>query len=250
MPDAVFDDPRLAPLYDILDPDRSDLDVYVAIADATMARSVVDVGCGTGVLALLLSQRGIAVTGVDPARASLDVARGKPNADAVRWIVGDATKLPPMQVDLAAMTANVAQVFLSDGDWETTLAAIYAALRPGGELVFETRDPKARAWEGWVPELSRTTTDVPGLGPLTEWYEVTEVVRDPLLVTFAAHNVFPGGEDVVSTSTLQFRGREEIVHSLERTGFTVIRVDELPSAPGRGWLVRARRPASVPRPST
>jgi hypothetical protein len=44
MPDALFDDPRLARLYDPLDPDRSDLDVYAAMAAEFGARSVLDVG--------------------------------------------------------------------------------------------------------------------------------------------------------------------------------------------------------------
>ena len=57
------------------------------------ARAVLDVGCGTGTFACVLAQRGIEVTAVDPARASLDVARSKPGADAVRWLLGDATTL-------------------------------------------------------------------------------------------------------------------------------------------------------------
>lgn len=243
MPDAVFDDPRLAALYDILDPDRSDLDTYLAIADEIGARAALDVGCGTGVLALLLADRGISVVGVDPARASVDIARTKSGADRVTWIVGDATALPELQVDLATMTANVAQVFLTDEDWDATLLGIHRALRPGGELAFETRIPEARGWEAWMPDRSRSTTDVPGLGPLTEWYEVTEVREDPLLVTFDAHNEFPDGEDLVSTSTLRFRSRAEIERSLERTGFVDVSVGDLPYAPGRGWLVRARRAA-------
>lgn len=245
MPDAEFDDARLAPLYDILDPDRSDLDTYLAVAEEFGARSVLDVGCGTGTFAILLAQRGIQVTGVDPAGASLDVARGKEYADQVTWVHGDATVLPPLQVDLATMTANVAQVFLTDEDWAATLRGIRAALRPGGHLVFETRVPQRRAWEGWTPEATRATTDVPGLGPLTEWMEVTEVREDPLLVSFTAHNEFPDGQDVVSTSTLRFRSHEELDASLEEAGFVDIRVGALPYAPDRGWLIRAQRPLST-----
>src|SRR5687768_13695678 len=103
MADDGFEIPRLAQLYDPLDPDRRDLDVYVGIAEELGARSVLDVGCGTGTFALMLAARGIEVVGVDPARASLDVARAKPGAGGVRWLEGDATTLPPLQVDLATM---------------------------------------------------------------------------------------------------------------------------------------------------
>lgn len=78
MPDAEFDNPRLAAIYDPLDPDRSDLDVYAAIAGEFGAHSVLDVGCGTGTFACLLAGRGIDVVAVDPAAASLEVARANP----------------------------------------------------------------------------------------------------------------------------------------------------------------------------
>ena len=67
MPDHAFADPRLAALYDRLHPDRSDLDTYVAILEELGARSVLDVGCGTGTFAAMLADRGVEVVGVDPA---------------------------------------------------------------------------------------------------------------------------------------------------------------------------------------
>jgi len=142
-PDPIFDDPRLAAIYDALDPDRSDLDAYVAMIDEFGVRSVLDLGCGTGVFALQLAERGVEVVGVDPSGASLDVARAKPAAERVKWIHGDATAIPAeVSVDAVTMTANVAQVFLTDSDWLATLVAVRAALRPGGRLIFETRDPR------------------------------------------------------------------------------------------------------------
>lgn len=81
-PDPVFADPRLAVLYDVLDGDRCDLDAYIDIADEVGAGRVVDIGCGTGSLAVRLARTGRTVIGVDPADASLDIARTKPRASA------------------------------------------------------------------------------------------------------------------------------------------------------------------------
>lgn len=207
MPDEEFNDPRLACLYDVLDPDRSDLDGYLSLAEELGASRVLDVGCGTGVLALRMAGRGMSVVAVDPAEASLDVARTRPGAERVTWLLGDATSLPGLRVDLATMTANVAQVFLTDEAWQATLTAVHRALRPGGVLAFETRDPGARGWEAWLPSTSRRSTEVPGVGQVTTWVELLEVTEDPLLVTFRWHYGFPGGEERLSTSTLRFRDR-------------------------------------------
>ncbi len=132
MTDESFGDPRLAALYDPLDPDRGDLDAYLRMTEEFGARRVLDIGCGTGVFALLPAGRGIEVTGVEPARASLDVARAKPGAARVRWIDGDATALPELAVDLVTMTANVAQAIAGPDAWHGTLRGARAALRPGG----------------------------------------------------------------------------------------------------------------------
>ena len=147
MPDPIFADPRLASLYDAFDGERVDLDAYLGIAREFGGRSILDIGCGTGCFALLAAADGIAVTAVDPAIASLHLARAKPGADAVAWHEGTVDALPDLAVDLAVMTGNVAQAFLSDDEWLATLAAIRRRLVPTGHLVFETRRVQARAWE-------------------------------------------------------------------------------------------------------
>ena len=241
MADESFDHPRLAAIYDALDPDRSDLDVYVAIAEELGARRVLDVGCGTGTFALMLAGRGFEVTGVDPAKASLDVARAKPGAERVRWIHGDATALLPLEVDLATMTANVAQAIVEPADWDGTLRGVFDTLRPGGHLVFETRDPAARAWEEWTRSASYSLTEIDGVGPVESWYELTDVSLP--LVSFRATCVFSDGETLTSDSTLRFRERDEVAAVLADHGYVVDEVRDAPDRPGREFVFFARRPA-------
>ncbi len=229
MPDPVFDDPRLAAIYDPLEQLRPDLAAYDALVDELGARTVLDVGCGTGTFACQLAGRGIDVVAVDPAKASLDVARSKPHADRVRWLYGDATSLPDLDVDLATMTGNVAQVFLTDTDWNSTLQGIHAALRPGGHLVFETRDPAKEAWRGWERQPTERSTVIPGVGRVEAWTELIEV-SEPL-VTFRQHYLLRG-ELITSDSTLRFRDRDEVERSLVQSGFVVEDVRDAPDRPG------------------
>jgi len=229
MPDPVFDDPRLAAIYDPLEPLRPDLVAYNALVDEFGARTVLDVGCGTGTLACLLAGRGIDVVAVDPAMASLDVARSKPESDRVRWLHCDATSLPDLNVDLATMTGNVAQVFLTDSEWNSTLQGISAALRPGGHLAFETRDPAKQAWRGWERQPTERSTVIPGVGKVETWTEVVEVSTP--LVTFRQHYLLKG-ELITSDSTLRFRDRDEVERSLVQNGFVVEDVRDAPDRPG------------------
>ncbi len=240
MVDDIFECPRLVAIYDALDPDRSDLDVYAAIADELGARRVLDVGCGTGTFALMLADRGLEVTGVDPAGGSLAVARAKPGAEQVHWIHGDATALPPMQVDLVTMTANVAQAIVDPSDWEGTLRGAYDALRPGGHLVFETRDPAFRAWEEWNRAASYSSTEIEGVGAVESWVEVTDVSGP--LVSFDSTVVFASdGEVLTSDSTLRFRGPDEVEAALVTHGYAVDEVRGAPDRPGREFVFFARR---------
>lgn len=241
MAGEAFGHPRLAAIYDVLDPDRSDLDAYVGIAEEFGARQVLDIGCGTGVFALLLADRGIQVVGVDPARASLDVARGKPGSERVRWIHGDATTLPPLQADLATMTGNAAQQLAGPDMWRESLRGVHEALRPGGHFVFETRDPARRAWEEWTREASYGVTEIAGVGAVEGWDDLVEV--DGPLVTFRHTYVFAAdGQVLTSESTLCFRERDEIEADLAAQGYVVRDVRDAPDRPGREFVFVAARP--------
>jgi ubiquinone/menaquinone biosynthesis C-methylase UbiE len=176
--DALFAEPRLARIYDVWEGERIDLPNYLAIVAELGARSVLDVGCGTGNWACMLAQRGFEVVGLDPAAASLDIARAKPGAQRVRWIHGGVTDLPALAVDLATMTGNVSNVFLTQQEWLTTLGGVHAALRPGGHLAFESVDPAGQPWLNWNRETTYVRRESPDAGVFESWLEVTRVDGD------------------------------------------------------------------------
>lgn len=240
VPDAIFAHPRLAPIYDAFDGDRSDLTAYLNVAKELGAERVLDVGCGTGCLAVMLAESGRTVVGVDPARASLEVARSKDKTATITWIHGDATKASAFMADLAVMTGNVAQVFITDDDWSQALQAIHAALRPRGYLVFETRRPERRAWEEWAADTDPSILDITGSGPVEQRREVTGVSL-PLVSFRYTYTFLADGAVVTSDSTLRFRSRNELESTLAAHGYRVLDVREAPDRPGREFVFIAQR---------
>lgn len=237
-PDAIFAHPRLASVYDAFDGHRDDLDPYMALADELSADAVADVGCGTGNLAIRLAATGRAVIAVDPARASLAAAKSKEGAERVRWIHGDASALPPLRADLALMTGNVAQVFLTDEEWHRALADIAAALRPGGHLAFETRRPEREAWREWAADSGPVTLDVPGTGMVQRRLEVTRVEL-PFVSFRYTYRFEADGAVLTSDSTLRFRDRGEVESSLAACGYRVLDVRDAPDRPSREFVFLA-----------
>jgi SAM-dependent methyltransferase len=283
---VIFSHLRLAEVYDDLDGVRDDFDLYVAIAEQERSRDILDLGCGTGTLArhlaglhstplgapprvgapghelpgltpcrpVILTHR---VVGLDPAAASLAVARRKPDAELVRWIEASAAdpdleQLVPHSFDLAMMSGNVAQVFLDDAEWTAVLANAYRLLRPGGRLVFEARRPEAGAWRTWTKDHTYRRLALPGSGRrrgehhVTTWTELTSVQLP--LVSFRQHFVFDGEpEALVSDSTLVFRSETEIVDQLEQAGFAVEGVRQAPDRPGLEMVFVARAVSTAAR---
>lgn len=218
--DLHYVDQRLVDLYDRDNPRGADTDFYLHLAADLDALQILDLGCGTGLLTReLAAVDGRVVVGVDPSPPMLAVARRNPGAERVRWVEGDSSALGTPDADLVIMTGNVAQVFLDDTEWLGTLRAIHAALRPGGHLAFESSNPDKRAWEQWNREATFERIDSPH-GPMECWLEFVGVGQGR--VRFEGHNVFIAtGEDVVASSELRFRSRDEIADSLTSAGFIV-----------------------------
>jgi SAM-dependent methyltransferase len=217
----VIDDPYrdadLVALYDLDNPAGEDHAWYREVADELDARVIVDLGCGTGLLTRSLAGPGRTVIGIDPSGIMLDFARRQPGSGAVTWIRGDASALwPTGSADLALCTGN-AIMHIGPQELPAALTSLAGALRAGGTLSFESRNPALREWERWTPEATRSER-MTSLGRLREWLEVTDVAEGR--VVFDAHNVFPDGHDRVYSSVLYFRTEEELRFELERAGFT------------------------------
>jgi ubiquinone/menaquinone biosynthesis C-methylase UbiE len=238
--DAQFEIPRLAGVYDLIEAHRSDLDVYDALTDELGATSIIDIGCGTGEFACMLARRGLEVTGLDPAAASLAIARRKSGAERVRWVHGELDSLPSSQVDLATMTGSVAQVFVTELEWERAIAKVYASLLPGGHFVFESRVPDDRGWLRWTRRDTYAEVETVDGGTLQYWVETTDV--RPGIVSFRSTYVFGSdGSTLTSDSTLRFRSRDELARSLAAVGFEVREVRDAPDRPRREFVFVAQR---------
>jgi SAM-dependent methyltransferase len=219
MPPTLYTDPRLVALYDALNPAAADTAFYLALASSQ--RRVIDLGCGTGLLACATAAPGRQVIGIDPAAAMLRVARNRENAAGVHWVEGDARALavlPP--ADLLTMTGHVAQIFLSDAAFLATLKAARHALREGGELAFGSRDPAARAWEAWTPAQSRRHIDAGAPGKVEVWQDNVSGSPDSG-IRFDTHYRFEAsGVHLIATSELRFRTQDELAGLLADAEFT------------------------------
>ena len=132
---------RLAGIYDeiVIDPCHgrwaSFLDALWS-ADPEGVRTVLDVCCGTGLLAQELIARGYRVVGVDASEAMLDVARERLGPDVV---LGRMT-LPGLTVegvfDAAVCTFDGLN-YLTPEELRRTMGEVAVHLRPGGWLVFD-----------------------------------------------------------------------------------------------------------------
>lgn len=237
-PDPIFSHPRLARIYDALDGDRDDLDLYIELIQGSEPDHVLDVGCGTGSLATRLVELGFNVTGADPAAASLAVARSKPHAQEIRWICASAAGLPMVGADVATMTGNAAQVFLTDSDWRAALAGVRAAIRGGSRFLFETRVPEQRAWEGWTEANTRRTLETPE-GPVEAWTEL-EQISLPFVTFVTMCRFLSDGEVLSSRSTLRFRSAHEVSESLHLAGYVVDDILDAPDRPGQEMVFLTR----------
>lgn len=143
MLDIHYQDPRLVELYDLDSGWCIDRDFYLSLP-GPHSRKILDLGCGTGLLCNAYAKQGHKVTGVDPSRATLEVARRKPQGTNIEWVQCSAELFnSEKRYDLVIMTGHVFQVLLEVervlGGWqgqefdETSSEEMIFVLRPSSK---------------------------------------------------------------------------------------------------------------------
>jgi SAM-dependent methyltransferase len=103
---------------------------------------VLELGIGTGRIALPLSQRGVRVHGIDLSEAMVAKLREKPGADAIGVTIGDfATTRVDGEFTLAYLVFNTINNLTTQDAQVSCFENVAAHLRPGGCFVIEVGLP-------------------------------------------------------------------------------------------------------------
>jgi ubiquinone/menaquinone biosynthesis C-methylase UbiE len=136
--------------------DVTQLNALIAAAEINPGQRVLDLGCGSGMIAEYLADRsGAHVTGLDYVPDAIHQARERTRSKAGRltFIVGDinALNLPESTYDVIV---SIDTIYFSE-DYAATLSALKSALRRGGRLAVLYSHGR----EPWVPvdEFDATT---------------------------------------------------------------------------------------------
>ncbi len=198
--DALYNDPALARFYDWDCPWTPDHDWFASLVQG----SVLDLGCGTGMFAAEMAMRGHPVTGVDPARPMLDIARAREGGRQVTWVEADARRLDlGVRFETVLMIGHAFQTLLTPDGRALVLATIARHLAPGGRFFFDSRNPEAREWESWGEVDTRKTRSHPQFGRVERWNTAHwEAVR--AVVAYETHYLLPSGDAVFARSKISF----------------------------------------------
>jgi len=224
----LYAHPTLAGVYDVICGWSEDRDFYLNLA-AGGKQSILDVGCGTGLLCRAYATQGNHVVGLDPSASMLAVATEKSPDDSIRYIHGtlnEASKtLPELEksFDLIVMTGHAFQCITTELAVIELFKHAKRLLKPNGRFVFESRNPDI----DWVSRWHGSTSSWDSaFGPF-RWS--TQIVEHSMagtsIDTISYKHLYEfEHETIVGADTLRFMPLSSIASLLNRAGFTSITV--------------------------
>lgn len=144
----------------------SPAEVAAVIADIADGGRILELGVGTGRLALPIAATGLDVTGIDASSAMLDVLRAKPGAGDLTLIEGDMANpvgLPEGSFSVVLIGFNTLFNLTTESAQAACIGHAAELLQPGGRFVMEAFVPDPGAHDGMsvrTVELDRVVMDV------------------------------------------------------------------------------------------
>jgi len=182
--------------------------------------SVLDAGCGTGSLAVMLAREGFRVTGVDLSSEMIARARLKDKDGAIDWRVGDITSLGlAATFDAAVSVADVFNHLESLDEWELALRGLHGHLNPGGLVCVD-----AMTSRGLSQMDVQSAQERGGVTLILAIVYEAAARRSTLKVTsFAPSPATPGlYERAAETITEWGQPVQEVLHRFRSAGFSGI----------------------------
>jgi SAM-dependent methyltransferase len=145
VPESYFDE-RIAESYDATLPDMFDpavVDPAVSfLADLAGTGAALELGIGTGRIALPLHERGVRVHGIDLSPAMVQRLQAKPGGDDIDVTIGDfATVAVNERFALAYLVFNTIMNLTTQDEQVACFRNVAAHLEPGGCFVVEVNTP-------------------------------------------------------------------------------------------------------------
>lgn len=129
------------------------------LADAANGGAILEFAIGTGRVALPLSQRGLAVSGIDISSDMLDQLRRKPGSESIATVVGDFTTTSvPGTFALVYLVYNTIGNVTTQAEQVACFQNAARHLAPGGRFVIELWIPDLRRYPPGVPAFPFTVT--------------------------------------------------------------------------------------------
>ncbi|MFK8033637.1 MAG: class I SAM-dependent methyltransferase [Hyphomicrobiales bacterium] len=216
---GIYYDPEIAQFYDGSNRARPDFDFCRVLAKDV--DSILDLGCGTGDLAISLAAES-SVVAVDPAAPMLEIANGKPGADRVTWYQSDAKTLRLNQkFDLIVLTGHTFQVFLNTADQRSVLTTISSHLKKNGRFIFDTRNPSFAGSKERIRGQVKRSFEHIQLGLIKAWNSSTYDQDSQVLSYENGFEVTASGKVHSAKAQIKYTSQNDVAQIVEGAGLEV-----------------------------